>query len=404
MHRLQRVSLFAGLIFVLGMPPSRAAQLTPNQTSTQADEPVVVETCGHNGQISTTEWSELHRQITVCIKGLNNWARTPGHDPRNLRLFLAGHMLPKLDFASISESQEYVNFVLRPDSSDKEDRKRWVQILDESRRATVPNEIPLSVGVEKNREPFDSEEYITLNVYPHYTYAVILLLIAILAILIWTALTSDLLRETSIGTSTPGQRSPYSLGRVQMAFWFYIAVASYLFIWLITGETSTLTTSVLALIGISAGTGLTAVLIDQGKISSLSSQRAALNTQREALTARIREIEQNMPPIDSPLYSELQEKKSRLAEINASINNLPGLPSARVSKGFLRDLLEDGDGVSFHRFQIVIWTVVMGIVFVEGVHQDLTMPDFDATLLGLMGLSSGTYLGFKFPEKPKLSS
>jgi hypothetical protein len=27
--------------------------------------------------------------------------------------------------------------------------------------------------------------------------------------------------------------------------------------------------------------------------------------------------------------------------------------------------------------------------------------DFDASLLGLMGISSGTYIGFKFPEKPK---
>ena len=28
-----------------------------------------------------------------------------------------------------------------------------------------------------------------------------------------------------------------------------------------------------------------------------------------------------------------------------------------------------------------------------------TMPDFSATLLGLMGLSSGTYVGFKMPAR-----
>jgi hypothetical protein len=27
------------------------------------------------------------------------------------------------------------------------------------------------------------------------------------------------------------------------------------------------------------------------------------------------------------------------------------------------------------------------------------MPEFSTTLLGLMGISSGTYLGFKLPEK-----
>jgi hypothetical protein len=36
-------------------------------------------------------------------------------------------------------------------------------------------------------------------------------------------------------------------------------------------------------------------------------------------------------------------------------------------------------------------SIVLGIVFVNSVHRDLVMPDFDATLLGLMGLSSGTY-------------
>lgn len=27
------------------------------------------------------------------------------------------------------------------------------------------------------------------------------------------------------------------------------------------------------------------------------------------------------------------------------------------------------------------------------------MPEFDGTLLALMGISSGTYLGFKIPER-----
>jgi hypothetical protein len=29
----------------------------------------------------------------------------------------------------------------------------------------------------------------------------------------------------------------------------------------------------------------------------------------------------------------------------------------------------------------------------------LTMPELSVTLLGLMGISSGTYIGFKFPEQ-----
>jgi hypothetical protein len=43
------------------------------------------------------------------------------------------------------------------------------------------------------------------------------------------------------------------------------------------------------------------------------------------------------------------------------------------------------------------WILILGVVFVFCVFRQLTMPKFDATLLALMGISSGTYLGFKWP-------
>ncbi len=48
---------------------------------------------------------------------------------------------------------------------------------------------------------------------------------------------------------------------------------------------------------------------------------------------------------------------------------------------------------------MLLWTVSLGLVFIVGVYQKLAMPEFDATLLALMGISSGVYLGFKIPEK-----
>ena len=72
---------------------------------------------------------------------------------------------------------------------------------------------------------------------------------------------------------------------------------------------------------------------------------------------------------------------------------------AGASKGFFTDILIDAGGVSFHRFQIVAWTLALGFIFLAQVFNYLMMPDFNATLLGLMGISSGTYLGFKFPER-----
>ncbi len=107
------------------------------------------------------------------------------------------------------------------------------------------------------------------------------------------------------------------------------------------------------------------------------------------------------PPLNSSLTSDLDAKKLRLGKVTAELASIPAVPPPRMSRGILNDLLQDGDGVSFHRFQMVVWTIVLGLVFINAVHRDLATPEFDATLLGLMGLSSGTYIGFKFSEKPK---
>ena len=73
--------------------------------------------------------------------------------------------------------------------------------------------------------------------------------------------------------------------------------------------------------------------------------------------------------------------------------------TAARSRGFIRDILSGGADYSLQRFQIAVWTIVLGIMFISSVYNSLTMPDFSATLLGLMGISSGTYIGFKFPDR-----
>jgi hypothetical protein len=62
------------------------------------------------------------------------------------------------------------------------------------------------------------------------------------------------------------------------------------------------------------------------------------------------------------------------------------------------DILSDANGVSFHRFQVAAWTLVLGIIFVIQVYKVLAMPNFDGSLLALLGISAGTYLGLKIPE------
>jgi hypothetical protein len=90
---------------------------------------------------------------------------------------------------------------------------------------------------------------------------------------------------------------------------------------------------------------------------------------------------------------------SRLAQSRAELAGLAHRLQPPVSAGFFQDILSDSNGISFHRFQIFVWTLVLVIVFVSSVYGRLAMPEFSERLFGLMGISSGTYLGFKFPER-----
>jgi hypothetical protein len=220
--------------------------------------------------------------------------------------------------------------------------------------------------------------------------------VALLAVvLIVLARTTALLRDRGNGT-------PWSLGRTQMAWWFFFVVASFVFIWLATTNYASLSNSVLALIGISSGTALAGAVIDDGKQSQMQ-QRPQLQTEQNQL----QQANQQLAPAPAPGAAApavnpaaipiLQANLSRLGAIATQLAQIPSPQQPRQS--FWRDILSDENGISFHRFQIVTWTLVLTVIFVWKVKTASQMPDFDPKLLGLMGISSGTYIGFKFPEK-----
>ncbi|HEU4854666.1 MAG TPA: hypothetical protein VFS89_05170 [Nitrosospira sp.] len=101
----------------------------------------------------------------------------------------------------------------------------------------------------------------------------------------------------------------------------------------------------------------------------------------------------------SKLKIEVAQKEAEFDDIRKKIADAKAALSKPVSEGFMRDLLTDASGVSFHRFQMLVWTIVLSFIFCVEVYQTLRMPEFSATLLSLMGISAGTYLGFKIPER-----
>jgi hypothetical protein len=378
-------------------PSQPASGPTPNPLCAGKDEQEIVY---DNGHVRISSWVESGNVLTVPICGLGAWTKASGdNNPLNLRLFLAGRMLEGVPVL-VNVPQEYLNFKLALENADQNEKAVWIDVLNAARRARE-GRIPISVGVEGKYQPFASHAYVTLNVYPRYTPLVLALLVLLLLALLWLGWKSGLLRDGTSGKPAAPAQSPYSLGRVQMACWFFLVVAAYLYIWMVIGGTNSLNASILGLIGISAGTGLASVFVDQQKYADLGAQRATLEAEKSALTARIAELQAANPTPGSPQFTELQAKNARLFEVSGAIAKLPPPPQPAISLGFFKDVLRDGDGISFHRFQIAVWTLVLSLVFIRGVYVQLTMPTFDATLLGLMGLSSGTYVGFKFPETPK---
>ena len=293
-----------------------------------------------------------------------------------------------------------------------ENKKVWTDLLGEPSGTRRP--VTFSVGLE-NQTPFDTEfgphnQKLLTVISPLYGVTALLVVLFTLILFLWLARKTNIIRETG-APAGPGKLRPYNLGRTQMAFWFFLIYVSYLVIWLITGSLDTITASLLGLMGISAGTALGEALIDSGKtdarsdqLQQLSAERQTLEQSNALLQAQIADLSQAEATAEDianreRLNKQLQDNRTRLVGIDQQTQILTPTAAAGVSSGFLRDILSDGSGYSFHRFQIFAWTIVLGIMFISSVYNSLSMPEFSATLLGLMGLSSGTYIGFKFPEQ-----
>jgi len=174
-------------------------------------------------------------------------------------------------------------------------------------------------------------------------YTCVVAFIVLIIIFFFVARSSDILRDSTDPAPVAPKRKPYSLARSQMALWFFLIMGAFMLLWTMTGRTDTIQISLVALMGISAATGLGALMIDNNDSNTAAA-------------------------------------------------------AAYSSEGFFRDILSNNGSISLHRFQIFGWTLVLGIVFIVSVFRNLAMPEFNSTLLILMGVSSGTYLGYKVKE------
>lgn len=170
--------------------------------------------------------------------------------------------------------------------------------------------------------------------------------IGLLILLFWLARTTNLLRNT-VSSAATGKR-PYSLSRVQLAFWTFIILSSFFYIYVATGEAGILNNTALFLLGISSATAAVAQVIDTND--------------------------------------------ARNTDLRASPNNKGG--------NWLVNIISDENGISIHRLQTVVFNLIFGIIFIQTVVTSLVLPEFNTTQLALLGISNATYSALKVNERP----
>ncbi|MDA1100801.1 MAG: hypothetical protein O2967_17655 [Proteobacteria bacterium] len=334
-------------------------------------------------------------RVTVTIPDLEAWiAAAPGKPTlENLRLALDGQLLVGDPGRTIDRG--LIFDVIRKQKNPS-NMAVWKSLLARM-ELFKPQKMTIALGREGSIERYGQKDIWLIVASDFRLWIVGITYGAMLVVFFWLVLSKGLLRD--LGPKPEGGKKPFSLGSTQMAFWFFIVLGGFLYVWLVAGDLSVLTPSVLGLIGISAATGLAATSVATSKQTAIPAELLKLEQEKTDLDSRLSQLDlqiQASPPPSNlaGLESERDQKKRRGVAVNAKINDLTRIPA---SAGFFQDILGNGREVALPRFQMMGWTLVLGIVFAHSVFTTLDMPEFDATLLGLMGMSSGTYVGFKFP-------
>jgi hypothetical protein len=161
---------------------------------------------------------------------------------------------------------------------------------------------------------------------------------------------------------------PFSLGRLQLALWLLLTVGGFLYVWLVTGQaTGIFTNEVVTVIGIAGASG--AVAAAMGAPSASTS------------------------PTDARLQGD-----DTVNGVGADTIAGGDANDEIQSQNVLLDILSDNRGVVLHRVQMVVWTLVMGVIFAWSVVTACAFPAFDQALVLLSGVTSALYVGFKVPE------
>ena len=317
-----------------------------------------------------------------------------------------------------------------------DNRKIWASLLGSPSNGKTP--LPVAIYVGDVRLEWQADNQADNRTVDFVVYSPWLMLLAgalVLAVIIYilcTAGRTTMLRDTLVPQIRISDR-PFSLARSQMAWWFVLILPSFLLVYGITGSTEAISPQALVLLGITSATTLGSVLIDgsrtgqaallgpklvaAGITTCADVERAAetvfggpvkghwtgqaLADQAEPTAKLLADLEAKMADPESA-HEVIPERISALRNKAAAIAILQkydALIADYRSVSWWIDVINDINGPTVHRLQIVAWTAVLGIIYIIETYHSLQVPQFSENLLALMGISSGVYLGLKVPEQ-----
>lgn len=157
-------------------------------------------------------------------------------------------------------------------------------------------------------------------------------------------------KNINLSESPKNITSPYSLEKVQLGLWTVVISCSYLYLSLFKGDCSETQTNQTALVVLGIFSGTAAI-------------------------------------------TKIIHKRGSGQDITKHPNFL--------SDGFFNDILSDENGISIHRFQHLVWTLVGIAIYLYKVAQvtkGCTLPELSNTLLALMGISSAAFVATRSQE------
>ena len=386
------------------------APADPNASPATRKITALFDGAGHpiNADESKPSSVGLNDELWVQLSALPPEQNSPPLDVKQYALYLNGAEVVGLVATRFDPKQHALVFRLK--RSD-DNAAVWTALLGSAAAFHVPVRVSLGekLAQEKAFQPTiqgeDAESTFQLQVISGWRLSIATVVVLIVAGLVFgRARHSTTLRDNLLPQVDPA-RQPYSLGRWQMAFWFTLIFASFMFLLFLLGDYNTISPQALALMGISGATALAAVAVDDYKDTPADAANRGLRALGLHSYADVARIKQELVDRQAELHANGSLSKHRILQLQAEILDRQILLRTYddairpfVTEGWFKDLTTDLNGSALHRLQVFCWTWVLGGVFIFGVYRDLAMPNFSATLLALMAISSAGYVGFKFPE------